>query len=84
MKKWRPRGVSGNGRCQTGARCQVGFVGGHNKYVHKYKIAQGSNQAKCGKGRRARKNMTPAMLHRELLVAAREEVRSSGRSATSS
>ena len=73
MKKWKPRGVTGNEKCQSGARCKVVFVGSHNKYVHKYKIAQGSKQAKCGKGRRARKNMMPAMLHKELLVAAREE-----------
>lgn len=79
MRKWKPKGQSGNGRCQTGARCKVGFIGSHNKYVHQYKIAQGSKQAKCGKGRRARKNMMPAMLHRELLLEARKEVRASGR-----
>ena len=75
MKKWKPRGTTGNGRCQSGARCRMGSIGKHNKWVHRYKIAQGSKEAKCGKGRRARKNMMPELLHKEMLKEARAMVR---------
>ena len=49
----------------------MGSVGKYNKWVHRYKIAQGSKEAKCGKGRRARKNMMPELLHKEMLKAAK-------------
>ena len=40
------------------------------RWVHQYKIAQASWQAKGGQGRKAHKNMMPEKLHRELLEAA--------------
>ena len=40
------------------------------KWVHRFKIAQGSWQAAGGLGRKARKNMMPEALQRELLQAA--------------
>ena len=48
-----------------------------DQWVHQYKIAQGSWQAKGGKGRKAHKNMMPEMLHKELLEAAMEHKRRS-------
>ena len=39
------------------------------KWVHRCKIAQGSRQAAGGAGRKARKNMMPLGLQRELMEA---------------
>ena len=67
-EEWQPRGQTGTGRCEK--RCAIGEVGSKGRWVHKYKIAQGSTQAKGGKGRKANKNMMPQALHEELLAAA--------------
>ena len=69
MKRWKPKGSTGTGRCR--ARCKHGYRGSKGRWVHRYKIAQGSNQAKGGKGRKAYKNMMPYKLHRELLRVAK-------------
>jgi hypothetical protein len=37
--------------------------------VHRYRISQDSRGAHGGKGRKAKKNMMPALLHAELLKA---------------
>ena len=70
MKKWKPKGEQqgGNGRCRD--RCRAGEWGASGKWVHRCKIAQGSRQAAGGAGRKARKNMMPVGLQRELLKAA--------------
>ena len=65
--EWTPRGTTGSGLCEH--RCGGGRWE-NNQWVHQYKIAQGSWQAKGARGRKAHKNMMPAMLHRELLEAA--------------
>jgi hypothetical protein len=65
LKRWKPKGRTGSGRCR--GMCKHGFMGTKGRWVHKYKIAQGSTQAKGGKGRKAYKNMMPYRLHRELL-----------------
>ena len=67
MKKWKPKGSTGTGQCCR--RCKSGRKVG-NQWVHKYKIAQASHQAKGGAGRKAFKNMMPAKLHMELLKEA--------------
>jgi len=72
--EWTPRGTTGSGLCEH--RCRGGRWE-NNQWVHQYKIAQGSWQAKGGRGRKAHKNMMPAMLHRELLEAAVEHKRRS-------
>ena len=56
------------GRC--GQRCKYGFRNYKGKWEHKYKIAQGSRQAKGGQGRKAFKNMMPCLLHKGLVQAA--------------
>ena len=45
-------------------------MGISGKWTHTYKLAQGSTQAKGGRGRKANKNMMPQALHEELLKAA--------------
>ena len=65
--EWTPQGTTGSGRCDH--RCRGGRWE-NDQWVHQYKIAQGSWQAKGGKGRKAHKNMMPVMLHKELLEAA--------------
>ena len=70
MKVWRPRGDTGTGRCSS--RCRAGQWGSAGKWVHRCKIAQGSQQAAGGPGRKARKNMMPRDLQKELLDQARK------------
>ena len=65
LKRWTPKGRTGTGRCK--GVCRYGSMGDKGKWVHRFKIAQGSTQAKGGKGRKAYKNMMPYKLHRELL-----------------
>ena len=70
MKGWVLTGLTG-----TGGRCCECCSAGERsaetgKWVHKCKIAQGSWQAAGGLGRKARKNMMPEALQRELLQAA--------------
>ena len=65
--EWAPQGSTGTGRCEH--RCKGGRLE-HGQWVHQYKIAQASWQAKGGKGRKAHKNMMPEKLHDELLEAA--------------
>ena len=65
--EWIPTGSTGTGLCEkrcTGGRWE------DRQWVHKFKIAQASWQAKGGKGRKAHKNMMPEKLHKELLEAA--------------
>ena len=57
LKRWKPKGRTGSGRCR--GMCKHGLMGTKGRWVHKYKIAQGSTQAKGGKGRKAYKNMMP-------------------------
>ena len=47
----------------------MGLMGDKGRFVplRRYKIAQGSQLARGGKGRKAWKNMMPKKLHRELL-----------------
>ena len=66
--QWTPKGATGTGKC--GGRCAVGMMGDKGRWVHRYKIAQGSTQAKGGKGRKANKNMMPRELHKEILGGA--------------
>ena len=69
MAKWKPMGATGTGQCDR--RCKSGQIQvGTGYWVHKYKIAQASHQAKGGAGRKAFKNMMPAKLHMELLKEA--------------
>ena len=70
MRGWVLTGLTG-----TGGRCCECCSAGERsattgKWVHKCKIAQGSWQAAGGLGRKARKNMMPEALQRELLQAA--------------
>ena len=67
-EQWVPKGRTGTGRCEK--RCWVGMWGERGRWVHRYKIAQGSREAKGGLGRRAHKNMMPQELHEELLQSA--------------
>ena len=66
--RWSPKGSTGTGKCQS--RCKAGSMSSSGRWSHKYKIAQGSWQAKGGRGRKANKNMLPQALHEELLKAA--------------
>ena len=66
--QWMPKGMTGTGKCRR--QCLVGYWGDSGRWVHKYKIAQGSRQAKGGLGRRANKNMMPQDLHEEILRSA--------------
>ena len=68
VDRWTPRGSTGTGRCEN--RCKGGSLGISGKWSHTYKLAQGSTQAKGGRGRKANKNMMPQALHEELLKAA--------------
>ena len=68
VDRWTPRGSTGTGQCEN--RCNGGSVGISGKWTHTYKLAQGSTQAKGGRGRKANKNMMPQALHEELLKAA--------------
>ena len=65
---WEPKGETGTGKCDR--KCWCGERGTSGKWVHRFKIAQGSHQAAGGLGRKARKNMLPRALHLELLEAA--------------
>ena len=64
---WKPQGTQGcqEGRCSNA--CRGGSWGQRGRWVHKFKIAQGSWEAAGGPGRRAMKEEVPAMLHREML-----------------
>ena len=75
-EQWQPQGQTGSGKCQQ--RCKVGYLGAKGRWVHRYKIAQGSTQAKGGKGRKANKNMMPQALHEEILTAAGIRLRTRG------
>ena len=66
--RWSPRGSTGTGRCE--GRCSRGALSAAGRWTHTYKIAQGSRQAKGGRGRKANKNMMPQELHEEILRAA--------------
>ena len=67
--EWTPKGSTGTGLCER--RCKGGRPSALGvRWVHQYKIAQASWQAKGGRGRKAHKNMMPEKLHRELLEAA--------------
>ena len=63
--EWTPWGTTGNGRCR--GSCSQGFKGPKGRWVHRYQIAQSSQQAAGGVGRRAMKEGVPLMLHEELL-----------------
>jgi hypothetical protein len=65
---WSPRGSTGTGRCE--GRCSRGSLSAAGRWTHTYKIAQGSRQAKGGRGRKANKNMMPQELHEEVLLGA--------------
>ena len=73
MLSWQPRGTTGTGRCER--RCSAGEWGSKGRWVHRCKIAQGSQQAASGKGRKARKNMMPRDLQQELMQAAVQRAR---------
>ena len=62
---WQPRGRTGTGLCM--GECKWGQESAKGHWEHIYKIAQGSKQAKTGKGRKARKNMMPLWLQQELV-----------------
>ena len=66
--RWTPRGSTGTGRCEC--RCSAGERSAAGRWTHIFKIAQGSRQAKGGRGRKANKNMMPQELHEEMLRAA--------------
>lgn len=68
MLAWVPKGTTGTGQCEM--RCTMGARTESGRWAHRYKLAQGSHLAKGGRGRKARKNMMPRGLHRELLQEA--------------
>ena len=66
MGRWAPGGATGTGLC--GGKCGMMHMRG-GRWVHRYRISQDSRGAHGGKGRKAKKNMMPALLHAELLRA---------------
>ena len=58
MTGWKPKGTTGTGKCEC--KCEAGEVGSKGKWIHRYKLAQASSQAKSGKESKAWKNMVPA------------------------
>ena len=70
MKEWVPDGATGTGRCDE--CCGAGDLK-NGRWNHIFKIAQGSWQAAGGKGRRARKNMMPQRLQKEIMDEAVRE-----------
>ena len=71
MHEWVQVGQTGTGRCE--GRCSAGCKGGQGRWEHMYKLSQGSWQAVQGRGRKAKKNMMPLLLQKELLAQAMKE-----------
>ena len=70
MGQWAPVGETGNGRCTVEGRCRTGRWSTAGKWEHRFKMAQASQQAQSGKGRKARKMMMPKGLQVELIQSA--------------
>ena len=66
MVDWNPTGTTGDGRC--GGKCQAGHLDTETGWwAHPFKLAQASQEAWGGTGRKAMKNLMPTDLHKELL-----------------
>ena len=63
VAQWQPNGKTGLARCE--GKCEGGQVSQAEKSEHEFEIAQGSWQARGGKGRKAFKNLIPKDLHLE-------------------